>query len=1519
MKLRRKQFLTLTIAVAFLTLASLGLAATRTVSQSGGADYGTINDALTTASVGDIIEIQDSATYTEDVTIATNDIQLNAAAGQTPTLVSGANSPTLNTLYGITDAGLVITATGVQVNGLTVQAAGTPPNVTCTLETGASVTIVDSQLTATYYTLASLGNLTLDGTTVGGGASTNVTIFNFGTGCTIQNSSVVEAAEFIPAPTSPAVSLFQGSSAAMNVSDSSVNFFSDGNSKGILCTGPDGGVLDDCGDVNLTNVTMTGAGGASIGIELADNMTLTLDNTTVTAGGYGIIPSAGAPDVVLQNGSVLSNHAAGMEIRRLGSLQMTDSSVQNNSVYGIAWSALVPAGDFATTLTNCTVTGNAQGIQFGNDNVNFDLYLDNTSVSNNTANGIYNALSADLKITAVNGCQFNSNASRAFRLEDAGADTIDVSLTNATLNSNGNHAIAFQGTGNNNLTLDTVTADGNGGNGLVFLGGACTLTATDSTVSDSGAHGLNVGPSVSSLDIDLTRTDFTGSVQYAMNITGTAATFTATDCDFTTNTALGVLGTPVTQASLTNCRAYGNGGQNYYFGSLGAGACLTVDGGYSLGAGIGFNLGGTGGAGATVSFSNHDIQNSTGPGIHFGVQSNPDLNITNCNISQNATAGLNLVQSTTVTLNGSHLDNNNIGVEVGNAVVAEITATDSTIDNNLKAGYFGWLSGGGCVLNLVNSSVSGNDSDGSKAGDEGGVIMGNNAQTLTLDNSNVDNNKNYGMLAGVLGVQTLTMTNGSSIDGNEGRGVELKGTTNNITIDGASSISNSGSEALYLRDHPGFGAAAFNVDVSGNSTFDGNYNFLTLVDEPTAELTADISDATITNSNSALNIDGDSTVTLTNCTLSDFTGVAAVSLQKDAAEAHVHNHTFTGCTVTRGNRAYQGLSTLTLNLTLDDTEMSSNTVHGLEFYGDSLDLTMVDSHLDNNGNWGVLATGNMQDSGMGSLFKLDMTRSTINNNPAHNIQPGSFSVMDIDMADASECSHAGNYGLLFAGIPGTITIDVADSALTSNTIDGINLPGNFPATVNLTNADLSLNRGQGVQMAGGGTLTATNTDFSSWGQGMSGAAADWTVTLDGCTFANSNWGINAWNGTVDIEINATDTDFTNINQPAINSQLTTLALTNCTLDNCGQASNGQMEPAKGNHIYDGCTFQNSSDYHILTLAGAGTLTATDCVFGPVGANVLTGGPSWSHTFENCEFQTAGNIPINPRGGPVTIKDSTFTGTGTGILASFNYAIDGSDPTLVLEGCDISGLGQIIEFHNGSYEHAPDPNSDFYRAINHATLKDCDISLPAGANGILFVSSKARGETSATLVVDGCDVRITDPTAPGADTFCYMNQPVGVLQTTVTHSTFSGFDNAFVLASSNTLSSLYFDQCDFTTSSQATAIWLQATAGGTCEVVDTIFKGTQMHNSSTSATLTEDYNLFDDNGTVTHLHGAITSGENSVNAPVSYSSETWGDELYLFQVKGTRGTYLNSGNGPEQYAGAKGIDPSASAGPSWTLY
>lgn len=181
-----------------LLTGSLSIAA---VTVNGSGSYATVSEALNNASAGAVLEITDSATYTENVHITLNSITIRAAAGQTPTIagvaaphpVAATSMPVKwhggdqDTTFNANGATVVNSGTGTTLQGLILDAGAADGALDLRFGTA---TVQSSTINAAGKVAGVLtrGDQLLTAVTINGGTDS---IISQGTGVlTIANSTV---------------------------------------------------------------------------------------------------------------------------------------------------------------------------------------------------------------------------------------------------------------------------------------------------------------------------------------------------------------------------------------------------------------------------------------------------------------------------------------------------------------------------------------------------------------------------------------------------------------------------------------------------------------------------------------------------------------------------------------------------------------------------------------------------------------------------------------------------------------------------------------------------------------------------------------------------------------------------------------------------------------------------------------------------------------------------------------------------------------------------------------------------------------------------------------------------------------------------------------------------------------------------------------------------------------------------------------------------------------------------------
>lgn len=363
---------------AGLMLCSLPALALQTVGTGG--THATINDALAVASINEEIRILDSNTYTENITLSIEGIQLTADAGQSPTIASDAPSPLIGVLTAglptpINTGGLVVAAPNVQIQGITINPGAAvsltvDPNVLP--NPAAGVTLTGCTLITAGYTLVNGGAATLNNSMVNAGFY--CTFFNAGAGVTIENNSQLQA------------SLNPGLGTYYNYGSGALNLLSGSQILGVS----DFGVVMGAGPLVLNNATISGPSGCSAvvstgditvengslievdgntsgyGLNFSGNTTVVVDGSEIRGGTSCFVTTADAPTITVRNNSSIGGAALGMELRQPGTVTVTDSSITTCSAFGLS----VRAAGTSVTLTNVELTDNAVGAEVTSSGIN---------------------------------------------------------------------------------------------------------------------------------------------------------------------------------------------------------------------------------------------------------------------------------------------------------------------------------------------------------------------------------------------------------------------------------------------------------------------------------------------------------------------------------------------------------------------------------------------------------------------------------------------------------------------------------------------------------------------------------------------------------------------------------------------------------------------------------------------------------------------------------------------------------------------------------------------------------------------------------------------------------------------------------------------------------------------------------------------------------------------------------------------------------------------------------------------
>lgn len=220
---------------------------------------------------------------------------------------------------------------------------------------------------------------------------------------------------------------------------------------------------------------------------------LGLVNGTGVAGGSSATLS-------LSNTAVQVNNVAGIDLAvnnagTLGVIVSNSSLIDHNGSDGMHINAIGNNTTVATFLLDSTITNNGQTTPPGLGN-GLTLNLDANATGTLTADNMI------IGNSAVGGNQQNGLLLDVNQTSVGSLTNLVANITNSTFANNAVSAIAGNITGNNvglnpvngiTMTMDTVTATNNGGNGVAFIvdqGALLRMSVSNSSITGSGQNGM---------------------------------------------------------------------------------------------------------------------------------------------------------------------------------------------------------------------------------------------------------------------------------------------------------------------------------------------------------------------------------------------------------------------------------------------------------------------------------------------------------------------------------------------------------------------------------------------------------------------------------------------------------------------------------------------------------------------------------------------------------------------------------------------------------------------------------------------------------------------------------------------------------------------------------------------------------------------------------------------------------------------------------------------------------------------
>lgn len=271
-------------------------------------------------------------------------------------------------------------------------------------------------------------------------------------------------------------SSFQGVNSAVRVYDQAELTISN---SAITATAPNatGVFAYDSGTINISNCTIDVTGGGAGGVQVAGGGTLYGTDLTVTSASKAAIRSdRGGGTLTLDGGTYTSTGKNGCP----AIYSTADITVKNATCSSTQSRAVIIEGNNTVTLENVTIDGNDQSTKEGSVRANVLLYQ---SASGDASEGT--------SIFTMNGGEMTCNSGAMFYCTNTASI---INLENAALNLSSDETLL-------------IVSEGRWGKEGTN-GGSCVLNAENQTLT-----GSIVVDEISDLEMNLTGTEFTGSIQ----------------------------------------------------------------------------------------------------------------------------------------------------------------------------------------------------------------------------------------------------------------------------------------------------------------------------------------------------------------------------------------------------------------------------------------------------------------------------------------------------------------------------------------------------------------------------------------------------------------------------------------------------------------------------------------------------------------------------------------------------------------------------------------------------------------------------------------------------------------------------------------------------------------------------------------------------------------------------------------------------------------------------------------------
>jgi len=367
-------------------------------------------------------------------------------------------------------------------------------------------------------------------------------------------------------------------------------------------------------------------------------------------------------NLVAENGAIIDGRVTvqGTGSVTIAGVRIEPSSAVNNS-------AILVQGASTLTIEDVIVDGTSRGGSFANDGIRLNdaatVTVTNTTIRNigqsgfltrNNAGG-FSLTATDLTITDVADEGFRLNVAGSINGTNvsisgaAGNGGIDINAGPTTLNLTGGRIFLNEDFGIFSravgiITLNGVTIEANGIDGIRLNQPGCQLTVTDSTIQNNSRHAVSVNQAA---DLNFDECTITGNTEDGIQISGSASgsSLTVSGTLISENGSNGAIGIRVNGQSavtISSTSIINNNGVGISVGQSGDGTTMTITDAIISGNGDhGFRIN----RGGTYTFTNIAVEDNGAMGIlrdfeDVGSSLDTSMSISNATIRNNAVHGI---------------------------------------------------------------------------------------------------------------------------------------------------------------------------------------------------------------------------------------------------------------------------------------------------------------------------------------------------------------------------------------------------------------------------------------------------------------------------------------------------------------------------------------------------------------------------------------------------------------------------------------------------------------------------------------------------------------------------------------------------------------------------------------------------------------------------------------------------------------------------------------------------------------